>query len=115
MKKTENGTVVIKFSIMWFFAIITVIALIISFFVNYIFATNSKEESIVAFEKNTQSVDVVQVMLTNTGSNKKLVNEQREVQFTTSYEENPNLPENEEQVKQEGKVRKNTSNSTSRI
>ena len=107
MKKTENGTVVVKFSIMWFFAVIVVVGLIISFFKNYIFATNTtKEESIVAFEKNLQSVDVIQVMLTNTGSNKKLVNEQREISFTTSYEENPNLPENEEQVKQEGKAGK---------
>ena len=106
MKKEKNGTIVIKFSIMWFFTAIVIIALIISFFKNYIFATNSKEETIVAFEQNAQAVDVIQVMLTNTGSNKKLVNEQREVEFITSYEENPNLPENEEQVKQEGKVGK---------
>ncbi len=104
MNKTENGQVVIKISIMWFFVSIVIIALIISFFKNYIFATSKEtEEVVVAFEENSQSVDVVQVMLTNTGSNKKMVNEQREVEFQTTYEDNPNLPLSEQQVKQEGK------------
>ena len=91
---------------MWFFIAIVIIMLIISFFKNRIFATNNtedKEETIVAFEENQKSVDVVQVMLENTNSDKKMVNEQREVEFKTEYEENPNLPRDEEQVKQEGK------------
>ena len=106
MREIKNGKVIIKFSIMWFFIAIVIIMLIISFFKNRIFATNNtedKEETIVAFEENQKSVDVVQVMLENTNSDKKMVNEQREVEFETEYEENPNLPRDEEQVKQEGK------------
>ena len=107
MKKNEDGTIVIKFSIVWFFIAIIIIALIVSFFKNYIFATNEEEtETVVAFEQNQKSVDVIEVMLENTGSNKKMVNEKREVPFTTEYEENPNLPKDEQQVKQEGKVGK---------
>lgn len=107
MKRNEDGVVVIKFSIVWFIIAIIIIALIVSFFKNYIFATNEEEkETIVAFEQNQKSVDVIQVMLENTDSNKKLVNEQRDVEFTTEYEDNPNLPKDEEQVKQEGKIGK---------
>ena len=106
MNKTENGQVVVKFSIMWFFVSIIIIALIISFFKNYIFATSKDTEQVetiaVAYEENKQSVDILQVMLTNTKSNKKMLNEEREVEFETTFEENPNLPTGEEQVKQEG-------------
>lgn len=107
MKRNEYGQVIIKFSIVWLFVAIIVIALIVSFFKNYIFATNEDENtSIVAFEQNQRSVDVIEVMLENTDSNKKMVNEQRDVEFTTEYEDNPNLPKDEEQVKQEGKMGK---------
>lgn len=107
MPKKENGVVVIKFSIVWFFVSVITIGLIISFFKNYIFATNNQEETevqIVAFEQNQKSVDIIEVMLENTDSNKKMVNEQRPVEFTTEYEETPNLPKDEKQVKQEGKI-----------
>ena len=106
MRETRNGKIVIKFSLMWFFIAITIIALIVSFFKNRIFATNTNEEekeTLVAFEQNQKSVDVIQVMLENTDSNKKMVNEQRVVEFQTEYEDNPNLPKDEEKVKQEGK------------
>ena len=109
MKETKDGKIIIKFSIMWFFAGIIIIALIISFFKNRIFATNAENketEAMVAFEKNQKSVDVIYVMLENTNSDKKMVNEQRDVEFQTEYEENPNLPKDEEQVKQEGKIGK---------
>ena len=109
MRETKNGKVIIKFSIMWFFIAIVIIMLIISFFKNRIFATNNtedKKETIVAFEENQKSVDVVQVMLENTNSDKKMINEQRDVEFETQYEDNPNLPRDEEQVKQEGKIGK---------
>ena len=84
-------------------------ALLISFFKNRIFATNvqNKEEIKVAvFEENQKSVDVISVMLENTNSDKKMVNEQRDVEYQTIYEDNPNLPKDEEQVKQEGKIGK---------
>ena len=86
---------------------IIIIGLIISFFKNRIFATdtaNKETQNIVAFEENQKSVDVVKVMLENTNSDKKMINEQRNVEFETKYEDNPNLPKDEEQVKQEGKI-----------
>lgn len=108
MKNSKDGQVIIKFSVMWFFIAIIIIALMISFFKNRIFATdvNNKEtktETVVAFEQNQKSIDVIQVMLANTDSNKKMINEQRDVKYITEYEENPNLPRDEEQVKQDGK------------
>ena len=109
MREVKNGKIIIKFSIMWFFIAIIIIALIISFFKNRIFATNTankEEQTIVAFEQNQKSIDVIEVMLENTNSDKKMVNEQRDVQFETQYEDNPNLPRDEEQVKQEGKIGK---------
>ena len=109
MKEVKNGKIIIKISIMWFFIAIIIIALIISFFKNRIFATNTankEEQTIVAFEENQKSIDVIEVMLENTNSDKKMVNEQRDVQFETQYEDNPNLPRDEEQVKQEGKIGK---------
>lgn len=109
MKEVKNGKVIIKVSIMWFFIAIIIIAMIISFFKNRIFATNTtnkETETFVAFEENQKSIDVVQVMLENTNSDKKMINEQRDVQFETKYEDNPNLPRDEEQVKQEGKIGK---------
>ena len=105
MYQKSKGKIIIKFSISWFILGIIIIGLAIAFFKNKIFATNiyEKEEKIVAFEKNQNAVDIVQVMLENTNSNKKMVNEKRDVVFTTEYEQNPNLPKDEEQIKQEGK------------
>ena len=106
MKEVKNGKIIIRFSIMWFFIAIIIIALIISFFKNRIFATNTENkeiETIVAFEENQKSIDVLQVMLENTNSDKKMINEQREVEYQIEYEDNPNLPRDEEVVKQEGK------------
>lgn len=109
MKESKDGKIIIKFSIMWFFIAIIIIALLISFFKNRIFAINvqNKEEIKVAvFEENQKSVDVISVMLENTNSDKKMINEQRDVEYQTIYEDNPNLPKDEEQVKQEGKIGK---------
>ena len=105
MYQKSKGKIIIKFSISWFILGIIIIGLAIAFFKNKIFATNTyeKDEQIVAFEKNQNAVDIVQVMLENTNSNKKMVNEKRDVIFTTEYEQNPNLPKDEEQIKQEGK------------
>ena len=99
----------IRFSIVWFFITIIIIGLIISFFKNYIFATSKEEleiDTIIAYEENQKSVDIINIMIENTDSNKKMVNEQRDVEFETEYEDNPNLPKDEEIVKQEGKIGK---------
>ena len=44
MKETEEGAIVIKFSIVWFFLVIIIIGLLISFFKSNIFATNDNKE-----------------------------------------------------------------------
>lgn len=107
MDKSKNGGKVITFSIIWFFIAIVIIALIVAFFKNHIFATNVEEvNTVVAFEQNQKSVDIISIMLENTDSNKKLVNEQREVEFVSQNEDNPNLPKGETKVKQEGKIGK---------
>lgn len=104
MEKRENSGKVIKISIIWLFIIIMIIALAISLFKNYILAVNETENvTVVAFEENKKSIDVIEVMLENTDSNKKMVNEQREVEYKTEYENNPNLPKDEQKTKQEGK------------
>ena len=105
MYQKTKGKTVIKFSIIWFLLFIIIIGLAYSFFKNKIFATNEYKEKkqIVAFEENQKAFDIVEIMLENTNSNKKMVNEKRDVVFTTEYEENPNLPKDEEQIKQEGK------------
>ena len=105
MYQKTKGKIVIKFSIIWFLLFIIIIGLVYSFFKNKIFATNEykEEKQVVAFEENQKAFDIVEIMLENTNSNKKMVNEKRDVVFTTEYEENPNLPKDEEQIKQEGK------------
>ena len=105
MYQKTKGKIVIKFSIIWFLLFIIIIGLAYSFFKNKIFATNEykEEKQIIAFEENQKAFDIVEIMLENTNSNKKMVNEKRDVAFTTEYEENPNLPKDEEQIKQEGK------------
>lgn len=107
MPKENSEIKVIKFSILWIFIAIVIIALILAFFKSNIFATNEPEkEKIIAFEKNEKAVNLIEIMVENTNQNKKLVNEEREVPFSTEYEDNPNLPKDENQEKQAGKIGK---------
>lgn len=109
MEKNPVENKVIKISIIWFFVVAILIALIIAFFKNYIFAYTLPEENkeeFIAYEENKKAVDILQIMVENTQIDKKMVNEQRDVEFTTVYENNPNLPKDENQTKQEGKVGK---------
>ncbi len=103
MQSKQEGRV-INISIMWFFLAFVIIFSIIAFFKNYILATNTNEEiqEIKAFEKNNNSINILKVIIENNDKNKKLINEEREIAFETIYEENPNLPQDEEQIKQEG-------------
>ena len=108
-KKEKEGKVIITFSIMWIFVAVIVIASIVAFFENYIFASNEEveEENIpVLYEENAKAVDVLEIMVENTSENKKLVNEVRDIAFETKYENTENLPKDEKQTKQEGKVGK---------
>ena len=108
MFEKKSDKLVLKFNIMWFFIIVIIIALSISFFKNIIFATNNhsqKEEvSEIKFEANEKKVDLVQIMLENTMANRRLITEEREISFETIKEETENLPLGEEKVMQEGIV-----------
>lgn len=104
MESKQEGKV-INISIVCFFLAFVIIFSIIAFFRNYILATNTNDEQVEevkAFEKNNNSINILKVIVENNDKNKKLINEEREIAFETVYEENPNLPKDEEQIKQEG-------------
>lgn len=94
---------VVRFSIAWILLIMIIIVLSTAFFKNRIFATNKVENENIYFEENNNAIDLIKVMSVNTDSNKKLINEERIVEIKVEYEENPNLPKDEQQIKQEGK------------
>ena len=102
--ETKQEAKVLSVSIVWFFLAIIIIFSIIAFFKNYILATNTNTEieEIRSFEANQNAVNILKVMVENSDKNKKLVNEEREIDFETIYQDNPNLPKDEEQIAQEG-------------
>ncbi len=121
MKKDKiDGKTVIRFNIMWIFILALIIALIGSFFKNYIFATYGEDEEdtvnneiiedtvekISTIEKNEDVIDVLQLMVENNYSNKKMVNEEREIPYETERQETDQLPKGEEVIEQEGVVGK---------
>lgn len=108
MVEEKEEKVVVKISILWFFVAVLIIAALIAFFKNVIFATNATnttnefEVKEIKIEANEEKVDLVQIMLENTDLNKKMVNEERDVQYTTERTETDTLPLGEEQVVQVG-------------
>lgn len=105
-KEYQQGKIILKISIIWVFVIMIIIASLRAFFKNNIFAISNTEDiqEFVAFEQNQKAVDILEIMVENTAeNNKKMVNEQREVAYITEYENNPNLPKDEKQIKQKGK------------
>lgn len=101
----DNGQAkVIHISMVFILLVFVILFSIIAFFKNYILAvnTNSDIEEIRVFEENQNAINILKIMIENNDENKKLVNEQRQIEFETLYEENPNLPKDEEQIKQEG-------------
>lgn len=107
-KEKHNGKIVLKINIMWLFVLTVIIAIVISFFKNYIFAIEetTTEEIIPAIEENANAVDILQLMVQNNYSNKKMVNEERKIEFEVEKIETDELPKGEEKVEQEGKVGK---------
>ena len=72
---------------------------------NFIFASDSNNETKeIEFEENKQNVNVEQIISDNisTTERKELVTENREIEFSTTYVDNPNLPKDEQAVVQEG-------------
>ena len=108
MNEKNKDVRIIRISIIWFFIAVIILALIISFFKNIIFATNKIEyiEEVAVYEENQNILNMMEIMHRNTNLNKKMVKEEREVKYKTEYEENPNIPKDEEQIKQEGKLGK---------
>ena len=107
-KEKNNGTIVIKMSIMWFFLLVIIIASIVSFFKNNIFATDEtsskkEEKETIYFEPNNNKIDALKLMVENNYTDTKLVNEERKIKYTTITKETKNLPKGEKEVKQKGK------------
>ncbi len=107
MKKERiNGRIIIRVSILWFFIMAIICTFIIAFFRNFIFATNTQKEEndFSDVEPNESKVDILQLILDNNNSNKKLVNEDREIKFDIKKQKDNQVPEGEEVIKIEGQA-----------
>ena len=104
-KERVNGRVIIQISIIWIFIVAIIATFVIAFFHNRIFATNGtkEQENVADVEPNENSVDILQIMVQNNYSNKKIVNEEREIDFKTETKEDDQIPKDEKEVKQKGK------------
>ena len=105
MKKERiNGRIIIQISIIWIFIVAIIATIVIAFFRNYIFATNvEKEEKVSAVEPNQNAVDILELMVENNYSNKKIVDEQRKIDFNKQEIQDDQIPKGEKVVKQKGK------------
>lgn len=104
-KENIDGKVIIKISILWLFALVIIVSLSVAFFKNNIFATNDSKESNnqeIDIEPNENAIDVLQTMVINNYSNKKIVNEERNIEFFTEKINDNQVPKGEEKVEQEG-------------
>ena len=106
MKKEKmDGKIIIKISILWLFALVIIASLSIAFFKNDIFATNdykNEGKQISEIEPNENTVDILQLMVSNNYSNKKLVNEERDIEFITEKINDNQIPKGEEKIEQKG-------------
>ena len=103
-KERVNGRVIVQISIMWVFVLAIILTSIIAFFRNHIFATSIvKEEKISVVEPNQNAVDILKLMVENNYSNKKLVNEERKIDFLKQEVQDDQLPKGEKKVIQKGK------------
>lgn len=104
-KERVNGRVIIQISIIWIFIVAIIATFVIAFFHNRIFATNGtkEQENVADVEPNENSVDILQIMVQNNYSNKKIVNEEREIDYKTETKEDDQIPKDEKEVKQKGK------------
>ena len=106
MKKEKmDGKIIIKISILWLFALVIIASLSIAFFKNDIFATNdykNENKQISEIEPNENTVDILQLMVSNNYSNKKLVNEERDIEFFTERINDNQIPKGEEKIEQKG-------------
>ena len=103
-KERVNGRIIIQISIIWIFILAIIATILIAFFRNYIFATNvEKEEKVSAVEPNQNAVNILELMVENNYSNKKIVDEQRKIDFNKQEIQDDQIPKGEKVVKQKGK------------
>lgn len=72
---------------------------------NFIFASNSNiQEQPAVYEENRENIDIDKIISDNISSTerKELVTEEREIPFKTTYNENPNMPKDEQNIIQQG-------------
>ena len=112
MKKERiSGKVIIRISIMWVFVLAIVVASLIAFFKNNIFAVENMQEEkeieqTVAIEENNKAVNVLELLIENNYSNKRLTKVEQEVEFEIEEIETDKLPNGERKIEQEGVVGK---------
>ena len=98
-RERVNGRVIIQISIMWVFVLAIILTSIIAFFRNRIFATNVvKEDTLSVVEPNQNSVDILKLMVENNYLNKKLVNEERKIDYNKQEILDDQLPKGEKKV-----------------
>ena len=105
MKKEKiNGIIIIKISVLWIFVFAIILAFMIAFFRNFIFATNvsDQDKDFAIVEANENEVDILKLMVENNYSNKKLVNEKRKIDFEIEKKNDDQVPKGEEVIKQKG-------------
>ena len=103
-RERVNGRIVIQISIIWIFIAAIIATFVIAFFRNSIFATDiEKEEKFSAVEPNQNAVDILELMVQNNYSNKKIVNEERKIDFIKKEVQDDQIPKGEKQVIQKGK------------
>lgn len=103
-RERVNGRIVIQISIIWIFIAAIIATFVIAFFRNSIFATDiEKEEKFSAVEPNQNAVDILELMVQNNYSNKKIVNEERKIDFIKKEIQDDQIPKGEKQVIQKGK------------
>ena len=117
MKKEKvNGQIILKISIFWILVLAMIVSLLIAFFKNYVFASdnnididndNSSKEEQVNVEPNQNSVDILELMVQNNYANKKLINEERSIDFATEKQNDDQIPKGEEVVETKGKREQN--------
>ena len=108
-KERNNGEIVIKISIIWIFVIIIVLMSLIALFKNHVFAIQTEEittERIATVEENEKAVDILELMIQNNNLDKKLINEERDIDFEIERIESDQIPKGEEQINQKGVVGK---------
>ena len=110
-KERMSGKVIIQISIIWVFVLVVILALLIAFFKSNIFAANTSEsentmETFVAVEENNNAINILELLIENNYSNKKLINREADIEFEVEEQETDKLPNGEKKIEQEGVIGK---------